>query len=196
MATYKGNDIVQPDRLDEDRKLMGKRYRGFDNVDEELGLPESAEPDYVPRPGQKGYLETKPEAQSRLPFSDPDVRHLAAQEALETAAKTINQSKLPHSDQDIVVKEIKAMSHQQGGPVRSINDQMPPDQRKLSDRVNVNEMMQTRDDIRMGGPGTSREGMPGPPISVAYPESPNLSQGGRVQKYGSDTCIVCKDKFS
>lgn len=62
MATYKGNDIVQPDRLDADRKLMGKRYRGFDNVEEELGLPEEAGPDYVPRPGQKGYMDTKPMA--------------------------------------------------------------------------------------------------------------------------------------
>jgi hypothetical protein len=55
MATYKGNDIAKPDPADEDLKLRGGRLPGMENIEEELRLPESNEPDYQPRPGQKGY---------------------------------------------------------------------------------------------------------------------------------------------
>jgi hypothetical protein len=59
MATYKGNDIAPPDRLDEDLKLVGRRLNGLENVEEELNLPPSTEPDAMRRPGQKGYMENQ-----------------------------------------------------------------------------------------------------------------------------------------
>jgi len=55
MATYRGGEVPVPDRLDEDLKLVGQKLGGMENVEEELNLPPSAEPDYEPKPGQKGY---------------------------------------------------------------------------------------------------------------------------------------------
>ena len=72
MATYKGNDIASPDRLDEDLKLVGRRLNGLENVEEELNLPPSAEPDAVRRPGQKGYMETQPMADKPKALDDPE----------------------------------------------------------------------------------------------------------------------------
>jgi hypothetical protein len=59
MTTYRGNEIPKPDPLDEDLKLVGQRLGGMENVEEELNLPPSAEPDYMPKPGQKHYLENQ-----------------------------------------------------------------------------------------------------------------------------------------
>lgn len=64
MATYRGNELPKPDQVEEDIK-KAKPMPGLENVEEDLGLPESAEPDYVPKPGEKGYMETKPEAKKR-----------------------------------------------------------------------------------------------------------------------------------
>jgi hypothetical protein len=55
-------------------------------------------------------------AQSKLPTSDKDVQHLRMQEALESAIRT-RDKKSPYSDQDVTIKEIKAMSHKKGGRV-------------------------------------------------------------------------------
>jgi hypothetical protein len=62
MTTYRGDEIPKPDRLDEDLKIVGARLGGMENVEEELNLPPSAEPDYLPKPGQKHYMETEPMA--------------------------------------------------------------------------------------------------------------------------------------
>jgi hypothetical protein len=60
VATRRGDDIIKPDPLDEDLKLAGPPLPGMENVEEELGLPESAEVDFLRKPGQKGYMDTKP----------------------------------------------------------------------------------------------------------------------------------------
>ena len=62
MATYKGNDIIKPDQLDSDIKRTLAPRPGLENIEQDLNLPEEAGPDYVPRPGQKGYMGTKPMA--------------------------------------------------------------------------------------------------------------------------------------
>jgi hypothetical protein len=84
--------------------------------------------------------------------------------------------------------------YEKGGPVqRSPKDLLPPDERKLRDQLNVNEYKQERELGRMQG----RDAAPleGPPVTSAPLEFPSqYNKGGRV-KHGSDTRVVCKDKF-
>jgi len=65
MATYKGHDIAPPDRADEDLRLRGGRAPGMENIEEELNLPEDQRLDHIRRPGEKGYMETKPMADKK-----------------------------------------------------------------------------------------------------------------------------------
>jgi hypothetical protein len=85
-------------------------------------------------------------------------------------------------------KNLTYPAHKTGGVVQTA-DTMSADQRKLADRINVNEIMQMQDDARAGGWGTSRETMPPPPTTVD-----KMSGGGRVQKFGSSTHVSCKTK--
>lgn len=71
MATYRGGEIPVPDRVDEDVKMGGPPLPGMENVEEGLNLPPEAGPDYVPRPGEKHYMDTKPMAQHIEPPFDP-----------------------------------------------------------------------------------------------------------------------------
>jgi hypothetical protein len=98
--------------------------------------------------------------------------------------------------------EPETAEYQKGGKVDYTNSNpLPPEgsdedaRRKLRNRLNVNEYMQTREDQKMGGVGTSRDLMPGPPVSepntLLNPDA--YSQGGRV-KHGSSTVVTCKNK--
>ena len=62
MATYKGHDIPLPDRDAGDRKLVGKRLPGTTIDEDAWGLPDEAGTERVRRPGEKGYMDTKPGA--------------------------------------------------------------------------------------------------------------------------------------
>ena len=75
MTTYRGGEIPVPDRLDEDLKTVGARLGGMENVEEELNLPPSAEPDYVPRPGQKHYMENQQMADKPPTPVSPNFQH-------------------------------------------------------------------------------------------------------------------------
>ncbi len=57
MATYRGDDIASPDPLNALLQLAGRGLQKPSNGPPgyQFGFPESAEPDSVPRPGQKGY---------------------------------------------------------------------------------------------------------------------------------------------
>ena len=57
MATYKGQDIASPDLLDSIQALLGHPAIVQPNVEEDLGAWPEAAPDYVPRPGQKHYMD-------------------------------------------------------------------------------------------------------------------------------------------
>jgi len=141
-------ETTQPDQSDEDLKLRGGRLPGMENVEEELNLPEDQRLDYMRKPGDKGYMETKPMAQRRQAVAP-----------------------LPPEGSDDDAR------------------------RKLANRLNVNEMMQGREDMKRGGYGTSRDFMPGPPTSepnvLLNPD--DYSQGGRV-KHGSTTVVRCRGK--
>jgi hypothetical protein len=78
MTTYRGDEIPKPDRLDEDLKLVGQKLGGMENVEEELNLPPSAEPDYLPKPGQKHYMETQPMADDDLGWTIDKMRGIMA----------------------------------------------------------------------------------------------------------------------
>ena len=59
---YARGGAIEEDREEADHKLAGGRLPGMENVEEELGLPEDQRLDHLRRPGQKGYMETKPMA--------------------------------------------------------------------------------------------------------------------------------------
>lgn len=60
MATYRGGELPVPDQPSDDLKLRGGQLPGMENVEEELSLPPEAGSDMLRRPGQKGYMQTKP----------------------------------------------------------------------------------------------------------------------------------------
>jgi hypothetical protein len=60
MATYRGGEIPVPPQPETDLELAGPPLPGMENVEEELSLPEQAGSDMLRRPGQKGYMDTKP----------------------------------------------------------------------------------------------------------------------------------------
>ena len=66
MATRRGDELPVPEQPESDLALAGKPLPGLEDVEAELGLDasrwEAAEPDYLRRPGEKGYLDTKPQA--------------------------------------------------------------------------------------------------------------------------------------
>jgi len=67
MATYRGNELPVPPQPETDLALAGPPLPGMENVEEELNMPPEAGPDYVPMPGNKGYMQTKPMAEMPLP---------------------------------------------------------------------------------------------------------------------------------
>jgi hypothetical protein len=62
MATYRGGEVPVPQQPEADLALAGPPLPGMENVEEELNMPPEAGPDYVPMPGNKGYMQTKPMA--------------------------------------------------------------------------------------------------------------------------------------
>jgi len=62
MATYRGGEIPVPPQPETDLALAGPPLPGMENVEEELSLPPEAGSDMLRRPGQKGYMNTKPMA--------------------------------------------------------------------------------------------------------------------------------------
>ena len=62
MATYRGGEIPIPPQPETDLEVAGPPLPGMENVEEELSLPEQVGSDYLRRPGQKGYMDTKPGA--------------------------------------------------------------------------------------------------------------------------------------
>jgi hypothetical protein len=207
VTTYRGDEVPKPDLLDADLKLVGARLGGMENVEEELKLPPSAEPDYLPKPGQKHYMETQPMADWRSRDTKYGVLQIPTDPTRAMKATGWGEQPLPSDPNRINAQEFVRRpgpgdtihakdepddtdKYKQGGKVEygsQTQDPMPPDQRKLADRINVNEIMQMQDDRRAGGWGTTRETMPPPPTSEAY------SSGGRV-KHGSSTVVSCRTK--
>ena len=62
MATYRGGELPVPMQPETDLALAGRPLPGMNNAEEELGLPADTGSDYLRRPGQKGYMDTKPMA--------------------------------------------------------------------------------------------------------------------------------------
>lgn len=209
MATYKGNDITKPDPLDADIKRTMQPRPGLENIEEDLNLPPSAEPDYMRKPGQKGYMENQQ-------MADPVVRTPLNMRPRSTPNAEINaqnrdqvlrdMGKLPPAPP---VADVPMRGYQSGGGVRKKLDD-PTREEAYDPELDVNNRgykpppaapapaAPAPRPSRMVGepPFSSRQGMGDPNlrrnsssqgIGLAY------NQGGMV-KHGSSTRVSCKTK--
>lgn len=117
MATYKGHEVPPLEGTEPD---PGKPLPGMLNVEEELDLPEEAGPDYVPRPGQKGYMETKPMADDKV--KDSEVRSVTPR---NMRPRSTPNAEINAQERDKVLRDMGAgyplapnQSYSQGGSVK------------------------------------------------------------------------------
>jgi hypothetical protein len=188
MATYRGGEIPVPDRVDEDVKRAGPPLPGMENVEEELNLPPEAGPDYVPRPGEKHYM---------------DNQHMARMQEGGPVGRTHDgypprqNPDGSHSSEVTVTLTNPRLNEGRPTNVPSLwSGQELDNEDEIVDRVHrsgkIYPYHTSIEDAERSARARSESGGAGVPDMIQ-----NFGQGGVVGsgcKYGSSTVINCKTK--